>query len=152
MLKLREAGRSMGGRFLPALQYPDYRRLWMATICSQSSAWALIVARMALVLHLTGSPAWTGAVTFAAMIPSVFVSPFAGFLADRFDRRTVLAYAYSVNLVHNLLLAILVAFFSGFHRTVAPGVARDPQRLRPGNPDALYSSAPWPTRCPNTVS
>ncbi len=113
MLKLREAGRSMGGRFLPALQYPDYRRLWMATICSQSSAWALIVARMALVLHLTGSPAWTGAVTFAAMIPSVFVSPFAGFLADRFDRRTVLAYAYSVNLVHNLLLAILVAFFLG---------------------------------------
>ena len=36
------------------------------------------------------------------------MSPVSGFLADRFDRRTVLIYAYSLNLSHNLLLAILV--------------------------------------------
>ena len=111
MLNPAEVGHSLSSRYLVSLQYPEYRKLWAATLCSQSSAWALIVARAALVLSLTNSPAWTGAVTFAAMIPSVVMSPIAGFLADRFDRRTVLAYAYAVNLAHNLLLAILVAFF-----------------------------------------
>ena len=108
MIKPAEAGRVLSNRFLPALQYPDYRRLWWATLCSQSSAWALIVARGALAKTLTGSDLWVGIVTFAAMIPSVIVSPLAGFLADLFDRRTVLAWAYTVNLSHNLLLAILV--------------------------------------------
>ena len=108
MLNLGDARRYVGGRFLPALQYPDYRKLWWATLCSQSSAWALIVARGALAKTLTGSDLWVGLVTFAAMIPSVIVAPLAGFLADRFDRRTVLACAYVVNLSHNVLLAILV--------------------------------------------
>ena len=95
-------------RYFVALGYREYRNLWTATMCSQGSAWALIVARMALVLHLTGSPAWTGAVTFAAMIPGVLVAPIAGYLADRFNRRTVLLGTYSVSLSLSLLLAILV--------------------------------------------
>ena len=93
---------------MASLHYPEYRKLWLAALCSQSSAWALIVARGALAKTLTGSDLWTALVTFAAMIPSVVVSPIAGFLADRYDRRTVLAYAYGVNLSHNLLLAVLV--------------------------------------------
>ena len=99
---------TIGARYLPALRHTEYRKLWMAAICSQSAAWALIVARGALAKTESGSDFWTGMVTFAAMIPSIFVAPLAGYLADRFDRRTVLAYAYSVNLVHNLLLAIIV--------------------------------------------
>tara|TARA_B100000315_G_scaffold62393_3_gene56648 strand:+ start:1471 stop:2706 length:1236 start_codon:yes stop_codon:yes gene_type:complete len=91
------------------LEYPEYRKLWLATLSSQSAVWALIVARAALVLQLTGSPAWTGYVTFAAMIPSVLVSPLAGYLSDRFDRRTVLAYTYGINLAHIVILAVLVA-------------------------------------------
>ena len=78
-------------------------------MCSQSSAWVLIVARASLVFQVTGSATWIGVVTFAAMIPSVLMSPVSGYLADRFDRRTVLIYAYSLNLSHNLLLAVLVA-------------------------------------------
>ena len=108
MANLAEAGRSLGDRFFPAMKFPDYRRLWMASVCSQSAAWALIVARGALAKTLTDSDLWVGMVTFAAMIPSVFMSPIAGFLADRFDRRTVMACAYAVNLAHNLMLALLV--------------------------------------------
>ena len=134
MLKLDEVGRSINSRYLVSLQYAEYRKLWLATLCSQSSAWALIVARAALVLEITNSAAWTGYVTFAAMIPSILVSPFAGFLADRFDRRTVLAFAYVVNLAHNVLLAILVAFMydslEGWHillLAVLNGCARSTQ-------------------------
>ncbi len=108
MLRSDQA-RSFLSRYAVSLTYLEYRKLWFATLCSQSSAWALIVARAALVLQLTDRPEWTGYVTFAAMIPSVLMSPIAGYLADRFDRRTVLAWAYSVNLAQNLLLAVLVA-------------------------------------------
>ncbi len=51
---------------------------------------------------------WVGLVTFAAMIPRVLVTPFSGYLADRFDRRKVLASMFAANLVFNLLLAALV--------------------------------------------
>ena len=101
--------REFGSRYLASLESLEFRKLWTATICSQSAAWALIVARAALVLELTGSAAWTGYVTFAAMIPTVVVSPVAGYLADRFNRRNVLACAYAVNIADNLVLALLVA-------------------------------------------
>ena len=109
MSSLAQVGRGFGARYLASFQSPEYRRLWTATACSQSAAWALIVARAALVLRLTDSPAWTGYVTFAAMIPSVVISPVAGYLADRFDRRAVLAGAYLINLIDALVLALLVA-------------------------------------------
>lgn len=93
---------------LGALQHAEFRRLWAATAFSQSSAWALIVARAALALNETGASSAAGIVTFAAMMPSVIMSPVAGYLADRFDRRRVLAGAYGVNLVQNAVLAVLV--------------------------------------------
>ena len=108
MSSLTKLGHGIMSRYLASMEYPEYRKLWLATLCSQSASWALIVARAALVFNMTGSATWTGAVTFAAMIPSVLVSPVAGYLADRFDRRTVLAYAYLVNVGDNLVLAILV--------------------------------------------
>ena len=95
-------------RMLDPLRYAEFRRLWGATVFSQSSAWALIVARAALALNETGTSSAAGIVTFAAMMPSVVMAPIAGYLADRFDRRRVLAAAYSVNLVQNLVLALLV--------------------------------------------
>ena len=95
-------------RMLGALEHAEFRRLWAATAFSQSSAWALIVARAALALNETGASSAAGIVTFAAMMPSVVMSPVAGYLADRFDRRRVLAAAYGVNLAQNAILAALV--------------------------------------------
>ncbi len=99
-INLKEIGPIAGNRYLASLQHQEYRKLWVATLCSQSAAWALIVARATLVWQVTGSTTWIGVVTFAAMIPSVLMSPVSGYLADRFDRRTVLIYAYSLNLAH----------------------------------------------------
>jgi MFS family permease len=94
--------------FFSSLVYQDYRRLWIATACSQSALWALVVLRGALVYELTRSNAWVGFVTMAAHLPSLIVTPFAGLLADRFERRNLLALTYSLNLGINVLLAYLV--------------------------------------------
>jgi MFS family permease len=94
--------------FFASLIYPDYRRLWIATACGQAALWALVVLRGALVYDLTHSNAWVGFVTMAAHLPSLVVTPFAGYLADRIERRSLLALTFSLNLGANLLLACLV--------------------------------------------
>ena len=95
-------------RFLLALQYQDFRTLWTANILAGASAWALIVARGWVVYEVTDSSLWVGLVTFMAMIPRVFATPIIGFIADRFDRQTVLSWTYGLNLAHNIVLAVMV--------------------------------------------
>ena len=101
--------RSSLNRYTAALEYQEFRTMWLASLAAQAAAWALIVARGWLVFDMTGSSMVVGIVTFAAMAPLIFMPPIAGVLADRFDRRNVLAATYAVNLVHNLILAVLAA-------------------------------------------
>jgi len=96
-------------RYTAALEFREFRTMWLASLAAQAAAWALIVARGWLVYDMTGSSMAVGIVTFAAMAPLIFMPPIAGVLADRFDRRNVLAATYAVNLVHNLILAVLAA-------------------------------------------
>ena len=100
--------RNVCNRFLLALQYKDFRTLWTASALAGASAWALIVARGWLAYEITGSSLWVGLVTFMAMAPRVFTAPLIGFVADRFDRQTVLSWTYGLNLTHNVALALLV--------------------------------------------
>lgn len=106
----RRAPREAAGTpaLFASLGSPDYRHLWGATACSQAAVWALVVLRASLVYELTGSNAWVGFVTMAAHLPSLVVTPFAGFLADRCERRHLLALTYGLNLGINLFLALLV--------------------------------------------
>ena len=95
-------------RFLQALEHQDYFTLWTANLCAGAAAWALIVSRAVLTNEMTDLYLWVGVVTFAAMIPRVFSTVITGFLADRFNRQTVLQWTYTLNLAHNILLAFLV--------------------------------------------
>ena len=116
-------------RLLPALAYRDFRYLWMTTLSSSGAAWGLIVARGWLVYDLSESSVWVGVTTFAAMIPLFLVPPFAGFLADKFQRRRLLGYVFALQLAHNAVLAtlaiagviepwhlVVLAFFNGSAR------------------------------------
>ncbi|MDA0770695.1 MAG: hypothetical protein BZY79_00995 [SAR202 cluster bacterium Casp-Chloro-G4] len=99
-------------RYGDALSHGDFRTLWTANIFAGAAAWALIVARGWLVFDMS-DPAtaslWVGLVTFAAMIPRVLVTPLTGYLSDRFDRKAVLRVMFVINLVNNLVLALLVS-------------------------------------------
>ncbi len=95
-------------RFLLGLKYADYRTMWIATTCSGAAAWALIVARGWLAWEITGESTWVGIITFAAMVPRVFSTPIVGYLADLFDRQTLLKLIFALNLAHNIVLALLV--------------------------------------------
>ena len=74
-------------RRLPALQSPDYRRLFLSTFFTAAARFAMMLARGWLVFELTGSSFAVGLVTFAGMAQNLLVGPVAGAFADRFDRR-----------------------------------------------------------------
>lgn len=99
-------------RYLAAMEYKDYRWLWLAAMSGASAYWALIVARGVLVLEMSGSSGMVGIVTFAAMAPRFIIPPVAGYLADRFNRKDVLATVYWVNMINTGLMTGLA--FAGF--------------------------------------
>jgi MFS family permease len=52
--------------------------------------WLQITGRAYLVYDITGSKAALGVIYFLSYIPNLFLAPFAGVLADRFDRRRLM--------------------------------------------------------------
>jgi len=104
--------RLLMSRFGVALQYPEFRRLWMANASAQAASWALIVTRGWFIYHESGSSFFVGLATFAALGPMLVVPPIIGVLADRIDRRRILSIAYIVDLTQTTTLTVLA--FSGF--------------------------------------
>ena len=99
-------------RFLAALVFRDFRFLAVAALCSGSGAWALIVARGAWVYGIPELQEtwglWVGLITFAAMSPRFFATPFIGYLADRVTRKTLLQWVYALQLAQASVMALLV--------------------------------------------
>lgn len=61
-----------------------------------------------LVYRLTGSAMQLGVVAFAGQISTLLLTPFAGLLADRMNRRRLLIWTQSLALVQALILTVLV--------------------------------------------
>jgi len=72
---------------------PAFTRLYLAQIISFAGDWLATVALLGLALELTGSAAVTSLVLVLQNGPFFLVAPFAGAVADRFDRRTVMIVA-----------------------------------------------------------
>ncbi len=69
----------------------DFRLLWLGQVVSQLGDWFNTIALYALVLEVTGgSGRAIGLVLVTRFLPTVVLGPFAGVIADRFDRRTVI--------------------------------------------------------------
>ncbi len=95
-------------RYTAALKYSDYRRFWVSATFAGAGVWGLIAARGVLAFDISDeSSFWVGVTTFAALIPFVVVPPFSGVLADKFDRRYLIAVAHAINVLLALLLVQL---------------------------------------------
>ena len=72
--------------YFASLKYPDFFKMWLASLFAGSSHWALIVVRGWVVYQISDSSTLVGLVTFAALIPMVLITPFVGYLSDKFQR------------------------------------------------------------------
>jgi len=68
----------------------DFRYLWLGSVISQLGDWFNVIAAAELITRLTDSGLALSALFIARFLPLFLVSPIAGVLADRFDRKSIL--------------------------------------------------------------
>src|SRR5215510_14649366 len=98
------AGDDRAGIF-SAVQHGRFRPLWTASNMSCVANMTALTACgwVAFALHHHSST--VGLVWFASFLPSLVITPFAGVLADRYDRRTMLLSMHAIGLLSTLALA-----------------------------------------------
>jgi MFS family permease len=97
------------------LHVPDYRKFWLARFCSVLATTSIAVVLGWQVYDLAraeygmtpGQAAFQlGVIGLVQFLPMLALAPFAGLVADRFDRRKVGAFAMAVDFIMALSLAI----------------------------------------------
>jgi MFS family permease len=90
--------------------HPDFARLWLAQVISLFGDWFNTIVLLALVARYSDEQTKGLAVSgflLARLVPPLLVSPFAGVLVDRFDRKRLLIF--SDVLRAGVVLLLLVA-------------------------------------------
>jgi MFS family permease len=95
---------------LRALRSPNFRRYYLGQLVSMIGTWMQSVAFMWLAYRLTGSTAFTGLIGFLNSVPYLVISPLAGVLGDRIDRRRMLMTVLSLLALQSVVLALLTGF------------------------------------------
>ncbi|MEA2685536.1 MAG: hypothetical protein QOE93_731 [Actinomycetota bacterium] len=99
-----------------SLHVRNFRLFFAGQLISQVGNWLTLVAQTLLVLRLTGSGVALGLLAAAQFGPVLVLSPFAGLIADRSDKRRLLLLVQSLAMGQSFCLAALA--FSG-HPPVA---------------------------------
>lgn len=85
----------------------DYRLFFWGQFVSLIGSWMQMVAQSLLVYELTGSKLTLGVVAFCANVPVLVLAPAAGWVADRYPRRTVVIVTHVLSMVQAVVLAVL---------------------------------------------
>ncbi len=95
-------------RIFSSLTTPNFRTLWSGMLFSMAAMQVNIVSRSWLAYNISGSGLALGVVTMAHGLPQIFLAPFGGVAADRFDKRKLLLITQSSMSILALVNAVLV--------------------------------------------
>jgi len=90
------------------MKHRNYRLYFAGQSISLVGTWMQRIAMSWLAYRLTHSPLLLGVVGFAGQIPTFILSPFAGVLADRWNRHRTLVVTQVLALIQAVILAALV--------------------------------------------
>jgi len=93
---------------LRAMSHRNYRLFFGGQSISLVGTWMQQIALNWLVYRITGSAMLLGIVGFTSNIPVIFVAPFAGILADRWNRHKMVIIIQILATVQAAILAALV--------------------------------------------
>ena len=91
-----------------ALRNKNYRLFFYGQSLSLLGTWIQQVALSWLIYSVTNSPFLLGFVMFAGQLPTFFIAPFAGVLADKYDKHKIIIITQVVSMFQAILLAIFV--------------------------------------------
>jgi len=109
---------SPGPRITRALQHRNFRLFFGGQSISLVGTWITRVATSWLVYRLTGSELLLGVAGFCGQIPTLFITPFAGVLVDRMDRRKILllTQAEGMSVVHETVFEDRFGYVAALHK------------------------------------
>jgi MFS family permease len=93
---------------LRALRYRNYRLFVAGQGVSLVGTWMQQIAMSWLIYRLTGSALLLGLIGFTSQAPSLILTPLAGVLADRWDRRRLLVATQALAMLQAAVLAGVV--------------------------------------------
>jgi len=91
---------------ISVFRYREFRVWWFSSLLSNTGTMAQTVAVPIVLDSLTGKATWVGFGTLASTLPTVFVGPLAGSLADRHSRRSILLCTQAAATVLSVMLAV----------------------------------------------
>ncbi|MDX1511338.1 MAG: MFS transporter [Nitriliruptorales bacterium] len=94
---------------LSILRQPNMRWLFIGNLVSNIGTWFQNIAGAAVMFELTDSSGWVGAMNFALFGGALFLAPWTGNAADRWDRRKLLIASQVVSATVAGILAIMTA-------------------------------------------
>ncbi|MEO3822247.1 MFS transporter [Actinomadura sp. B10D3] len=94
----------------PSIWLRNYRLLLSGSVLSQLGTLGAAAANPLLALALTGSPIVAGWVAAANTLPGLVLHLPAGLLADRYDRRWIMAISQGVRLINSAILICCLIF------------------------------------------
>jgi MFS family permease len=95
------------GKTFSSLRIRNFRLFFIGQLISNTGNWLTNVALILLVLKITESGVAVGIITACQFGPTFFLSPWAGVLADRLDKRRLLLATQSLEMLQSVGLAIL---------------------------------------------
>ncbi|MSQ22244.1 MAG: MFS transporter [Dehalococcoidia bacterium] len=99
-------------RWLPptfhSLAYRNFLLILTGQLSNSLSLWMDLVARPILVIALTGSAVQLGLVTLVRGLPTLFMGPVAGMLADRMDRRLLMLISKGLSMAVNVVFVPII--------------------------------------------
>jgi len=99
----------------------DFRRVYLAQVISLGGDWFALIPLLTLLEQLTGGGLWGGLVLAVDTAAFAILAPYAGTVADRFDRRRTMVVADFVSAVMILLLLIVRSEATAWVALVAIG-------------------------------
>jgi MFS family permease len=96
-----------------AFRHRNYRLFFAGQGISLIGTWMQQMALGWYVYRITNDPFLLGLVTFCNHAPSIIMPPFAGVIADRYNRKKILLVTQSLSMIQASLLAVTVYTGSG---------------------------------------
>jgi len=103
-----KAGKSGFSGMFRALRHRNYLLYFIGQGISLIGTWMQRIAMAWLVYRISGSALLLGAVDFAGQLPILFLTPFAGVIADRYDLKKIMIATQVLFMIQALLMAYLV--------------------------------------------
>lgn len=95
------------GWFRGPFGHRNYRLYFAGQLVSLIGFWMQAIAQSWLVYKLTDSPLLLGLVGFVGQVPMLLVTPFAGVVADRLPRRSILFFTQAAMMACAFVFAVL---------------------------------------------